>query len=156
MWRGQHWFSGWPAPFGAGGEHLRAVASPREEVDLPGHEGHGARNGGPRRFANIRTGDDALWWSVTTLTTVGYGDRFPVSAEGRAVAMLLMAAEARRRPRVARDSAPAPYCPAAPPYAARRSRLATSKIAPTGKRPLPGRGYQPASTGRSGGRRWRR
>jgi voltage-gated potassium channel len=42
--------------------------------------------------ANIRTADDALWWSVTTLTTVGYGDRFPVSAEGRAIAMVLMAA----------------------------------------------------------------
>jgi voltage-gated potassium channel len=42
--------------------------------------------------ANILTGDDALWWSITTLTTVGYGDRFPVSSEGRAIAMLLMAA----------------------------------------------------------------
>jgi voltage-gated potassium channel len=42
--------------------------------------------------ANILTGDDALWWSITTLTTVGYGDKFPVSSEGRAVAMILMAA----------------------------------------------------------------
>jgi voltage-gated potassium channel len=47
---------------------------------------------GGAQEANIRTGDDALWWSITTLTTVGYGDKFPVTSEGRAVAMLLMAA----------------------------------------------------------------
>jgi voltage-gated potassium channel len=40
--------------------------------------------------ANIHSLDDALWWSVTTATTVGYGDRFPVTTEGRAVAVLLM------------------------------------------------------------------
>jgi voltage-gated potassium channel len=32
----------------------------------------------------------ALWWAVTTITTVGYGDTFPTSAEGRGVAMFLM------------------------------------------------------------------
>lgn len=42
--------------------------------------------------ANIRTAEDALWWAVTTVTTVGYGDRYPVSSEGRAVAVLLMTA----------------------------------------------------------------
>jgi voltage-gated potassium channel len=40
--------------------------------------------------ANIKTAEDALWWAVTTITTVGYGDRFPVSSEGRVVAALLM------------------------------------------------------------------
>jgi voltage-gated potassium channel len=34
--------------------------------------------------------DDALWWAATTVTTVGYGDRFPVTQEGRAVAVVLM------------------------------------------------------------------
>jgi voltage-gated potassium channel len=32
----------------------------------------------------------ALWWAVTTITTVGYGDAFPVSAEGRGIAVALM------------------------------------------------------------------
>jgi voltage-gated potassium channel len=42
--------------------------------------------------ANIKTAEDALWWAITTITTVGYGDRFPVSSEGRLVAALLMMA----------------------------------------------------------------
>jgi voltage-gated potassium channel len=42
--------------------------------------------------ANIRSAEDALWWSVTTITTAGYGDRFPVTTEGRIVATFLMAA----------------------------------------------------------------
>lgn len=42
--------------------------------------------------ANIRTAGDAIWWSVTTVTTVGYGDRYPVTFGGRLVAMGLMIA----------------------------------------------------------------
>ena len=40
--------------------------------------------------ANIKSFGDALWWAVSTVFTVGYGDRYPVSAGGRAVATVLM------------------------------------------------------------------
>lgn len=40
--------------------------------------------------SNIKTAEDALWWSYTTITTVGYGDRYPVTTEGRIIAMMLM------------------------------------------------------------------
>lgn len=42
--------------------------------------------------ANIKSPEDALWWTVVTLTTVGYGDRYPVTPEGRALAVALMVA----------------------------------------------------------------
>lgn len=40
--------------------------------------------------SNIETFGDALWWSATTITTVGYGDRYPVTVTGRLVAVGLM------------------------------------------------------------------
>jgi voltage-gated potassium channel len=45
-------------------------------------EGHG----GP-----IDSVGDAIWWSITTVTTVGYGDMFPVTPAGRGIAAVLMA-----------------------------------------------------------------
>jgi voltage-gated potassium channel len=39
---------------------------------------------------NIKSAEDAIWWSVTTMTTVGYGDKYPVTTEGRMVGMFLM------------------------------------------------------------------
>lgn len=41
---------------------------------------------------NIKAPEDALWWAVATITTVGYGDRYPVSTEGRILAATLMTA----------------------------------------------------------------
>lgn len=43
-------------------------------------------------LSNLKTAEDALWWAFATITTVGYGDRFPVTSEGRMVAVILMSA----------------------------------------------------------------
>lgn len=42
--------------------------------------------------SNIKTAEDALWWAYVTITTVGYGDKYPVTTEGRILAVLLMTA----------------------------------------------------------------
>lgn len=44
----------------------------------------------PNESSNIKNMTDGLWWAITTVTTVGYGDRFPVTSEGRILAVLLM------------------------------------------------------------------
>jgi voltage-gated potassium channel len=40
--------------------------------------------------APITSYGDAVWWALTTISTVGYGDDYPVTGQGRLVAVLLM------------------------------------------------------------------
>ena len=40
--------------------------------------------------SNIHSYPDALWWAIVTVTTVGYGDRYPITEGGRIVAAVLM------------------------------------------------------------------
>jgi voltage-gated potassium channel len=42
--------------------------------------------------SNIKTAEDAIWWAYVTITTVGYGDKYPVTTEGRIIAAILMTA----------------------------------------------------------------
>ncbi|HJQ36686.1 MAG TPA: ion transporter [Thermoanaerobaculia bacterium] len=42
--------------------------------------------------SNIKTAENALWWAFATITTVGYGEFYPVTAEGRIIAAILMTA----------------------------------------------------------------
>jgi voltage-gated potassium channel len=40
--------------------------------------------------ANILTASDAIWWVYVTITTVGYGDYYPVTNAGRAIGIIVM------------------------------------------------------------------
>jgi voltage-gated potassium channel len=40
--------------------------------------------------ANILSLGDAIWWAMATVTTVGYGDTYPVTTAGRGIGVLLM------------------------------------------------------------------
>src|SRR5512133_3644135 len=64
----------------AGGNSLHALCAALAVLD--------AERSSPD--ANISDFGDAIWWAVTTMTPVGYGDHYPVTAAGRLVAFGLM------------------------------------------------------------------
>lgn len=43
-------------------------------------------------LANILTAGDALWWSIVTLATVGYGDKYPITTDGRVIGTIVILA----------------------------------------------------------------
>jgi voltage-gated potassium channel len=40
--------------------------------------------------ANIKNANDALWWGYVTIATVGYGDRYPVTTDGRIIGIAVI------------------------------------------------------------------
>ena len=44
----------------------------------------------PHPESPINSAEEALWWAIVTVTTVGYGDYYPATTLGRMVAVILM------------------------------------------------------------------
>ena len=40
--------------------------------------------------SNIKSAEDAIWWTMVTVTTVGYGDKYPVTTDGRIIGVIVM------------------------------------------------------------------
>jgi len=59
-------------------------------VEVAGASIFAAEMGAPN--ANIVNAGDAIWWGLVTITTVGYGDEYPVTAAGRVIGTFLLIA----------------------------------------------------------------
>jgi len=57
-------------------------------VEAAGATIYAAEIGDPS--SNIRSAGDAIWWGLVMITTVGYGDRYPVTFEGRIIGVFLL------------------------------------------------------------------
>jgi voltage-gated potassium channel len=76
------WFRGRVTVYVVGSAVLLVLLASLAELEAERHAPH----------SGIRSFGDALWWSFETVTTVGYGDRTPVTGEGRLIAVGLMIA----------------------------------------------------------------
>jgi voltage-gated potassium channel len=76
------WFRGRVTMYVVGSAALLVLLASLAELEAERHAPH----------SEIRSFGDALWWSFETVTTVGYGDRTPVTGEGRLIAVGLMLA----------------------------------------------------------------
>lgn len=80
--RFQHSLRGRVAVYASATAGLVLLCSSLAELDAERHD----------PAANIRTFGESVWWAASTMSTVGYGDFHPVTAEGRVVAVALMLA----------------------------------------------------------------
>ena len=85
------------------------------------------------RGANIENFGDAVWWAFVTITTVGYGDFYPVTVGGRFAAVLLMCGGVAVRRR--RDRDPRVVGARARRHRSRRRRAGDARTAARGGGP---------------------